>query len=95
MATIVQTDGTSRTVKNLGWLLRHWAEVQQFELRSNRDGTGRMVAYLTRDRRYETDWASCTLAARWIHRPVFAGVPVQFRGYHPDGCTCAEHAPTA
>lgn len=27
---IIHTDGTVKTVKNLGWLLRNWQEVEHF-----------------------------------------------------------------
>ena len=75
-----------REVKNLGWLFRHWKEVDHFEILTN-DTLGRcdswrgayMIAHLRDGRRYETPWADRRILKRWLDRPVFRGIRVLYR----------------
>jgi hypothetical protein len=68
-----------KRVKNLGWLLRHGADVRRFY----RLGTF-MVALVakpapgggyTATRLYCCDWASDSVMVEWLNRPVFRDVP--------------------
>jgi hypothetical protein len=78
MATIINADGTIKSVKNLGWLLRNWKLVKEFEIIEMEQGEGLMIAHLKDGRKYSTNWASFTLCKEWLHRPVFIGVPLQW-----------------
>ena len=70
---------TVRPVRNLGWLLKHWREVERFavspaylvaECRRNTDGA-RVV--------YITTFASVAVLRVWLNRPVFRGLPIDWR----------------
>lgn len=85
-ARVYSSDQKSvKTVKNLGWLLRHWKEVKEFYI-SHVDGRNfpnpeyRMQACLTDGRMYETDWASLEILWHWLDRPVFRGVKLNWFG---------------
>lgn len=75
--TLVRPGKAPRELKNLGWLRRHWKEVQSFTLAKLPDGApsaGRMVAHL-RGADFISDWASVDVMLRWVERPTFRGVP--------------------
>ena len=72
-----------RTVKNLGWLLKHWKDVQCFEciaVWDNPVGPAPadtiLVAHLGNGKVYITNWASYHLMRAWLHRPVFRTLPI-------------------
>lgn len=71
-------DGTTRTVKNLGWLVRHWREVVSFTIDAPRiDNCDCLLrAHMSDGAEYSTDFASSNLLKDWLHRPVFRGRPV-------------------
>jgi hypothetical protein len=77
----------SREVKNLGWLLRHWQDVEYFAVR--RIGARRretcscsvvLIAQLRDGRTYETHYADASILRDWLHRPVFIGLTVWWLG---------------
>lgn len=73
--------GKVRAVKNLGWLLRHWKEVESFTVDPHPDTprTDCILRATMRDgTKYETDFASASILNDWLHRPVFRGLPVQW-----------------
>jgi hypothetical protein len=82
MPIVQKTNGKTVKVKNLGWLLKHWKEVDYFNL--YRFGNfpkneGLMIAkmkagsgYLS----YRTEWASYDLMSEWLKRPVFDGIEI-------------------
>lgn len=90
----VSPDGKVKPVKNLGWLLKHWKEVERFEVmpwglqqvggKPHRPGKHHwdalMIAYLRDGGRYEALWADRSVMRDWLHRPVFRGVPVKWFG---------------
>ena len=78
MACIINTDGSVKPVKNLGWLLKNWKLVSEFEVIEMERGTGLLIAHLKDGRKYSTNWASFSLCREWLHRPVFIGVPLQY-----------------
>jgi hypothetical protein len=82
MATVISAAGESRPVKNLGWLIRHWKEVERFQVeRTAHPGReGVLTAFLKGGGRYVTSWASLSLCRDWLGRPVFKGVPIDFLG---------------
>lgn len=73
---------TWKEVKNLGWLLRNWKQVDSFNIApivGKQDGMQwdvLMTAYLRDGRIFETKWASRKVCAEWLHRPIFRGLPV-------------------
>jgi len=78
---LVKFNGESKPVKNLGWLLRHWKEVDFICITKLRDGRGWMRVFLKRPKRdgvfyYFATWESWELCVQWVHRPVLRGVPV-------------------
>lgn len=83
-AVVVSGDQV-REVKNLGWLLRNWRDVDRFEILTKGEFTNRyglngayMIAHLRSGRRYETPWLSLDALRDWLKRPVFDGVPVHY-----------------
>lgn len=74
---------TVREVKNLGWILRHWAEVSRIVV-DPRDNGGAMVYFYLKDgRRYVTDYASRCVLRGFLDRPVFCGLPVYWGSETP------------
>jgi hypothetical protein len=74
--------GVVRHVKNLGWLLHHWRDVDRFDV-SGSDLNGfdaRLVAYLGDGRQYEAYWASRHVLRNWLRRPVFRGATLTWFG---------------
>jgi hypothetical protein len=73
------SDGPVRSVKNLGWLRRHWKDVSRFEV--TRDPTGYGAALLTAHLRdggfYRTPFADASVLINFLDRPVFRGVAVK------------------
>jgi hypothetical protein len=81
--TVVRPGKADRHVKNLGWLLRHWKEVEAFTLAKMPRGhawDGYMVAHLSDGGEFRTRWASVEVMLRWLRRTTFAGSP----GTSPD-----------
>ena len=86
-ATVVYPDGRVRTVRNLGWLLRHASEVRAITFGVKRDGDspawhGRyvMVAELEDGTVYGTPFADQRVAAQWLSRPSLYQVPLLWFG---------------
>lgn len=83
MATIWKADGSlEREVKNLGWLLRHWQDVERFIV-TKYEGTApvtdaRFVAKLRDGRSYMTDFGSALILWRFLHRRTFFTLPVKW-----------------
>lgn len=85
-ATIYRPGNEPRTVKNLGWLLRNWTDVQTFQLLLSPPKSRcdlRLVAHLRDGGQYETDFASLSVCWRWLNRPVFQTIPASV--HSPDG----------
>lgn len=88
MAYIEYADGGSRPVKNLGWLLRHSAEVESLawasyapEARWTNGGMqGLFSAYMRNGNVYRTSYASFQVWKSFINRPVFRGVECNVNG---------------
>lgn len=90
MATIHGPDmRLLRTVKNLGWLLRHAGDVVRIDVSAHlpgdvaMDGDGWacvLRAQLADGRYYRTPWQSRYLCRQWLQRPSFRGVPLRWLG---------------
>ena len=63
---------------NLGWLLRHWQQVESFdyEYRGGQRGSDELRARLRDGRVYATDFADLTVCFHWLNRPTFQGLPL-------------------
>lgn len=80
-ATITSPDGKVRTVKNLGWLLRHWKDVTRVavNISTEQHTDCVLVAYTRNGSIYETPYASLTVLFGFLDRPVFRGLPFHIR----------------
>lgn len=79
---VIRPDGQVRRVKNLGWLLRHWKEVNRIQVRENDnpDDDAYLVAHMDDGSLYRTGWACRDVCFDWLRRPVFYGVPLDWFG---------------
>lgn len=75
MATVFYPNGVTKSVKNLGWLLRNWQQVHKiwFEVDSNNQNDGNLNVLLRNGGIYSTEFASLTVCFNWLNRPVFKG----------------------
>lgn len=76
-ATVTLPGEKPKTVKNLGWLLAHWNQVDRlaFVWAPSKETVcdGKLVVTLRGGTVYETDFASLSVCWRWLNRPVFIG----------------------
>ena len=78
-STVNYSDGTTRGVKNLGWLMRHAAVVTRIIIIPQGEGGATMIAELEKSNRrglryptrYVTGWADFTLAVQFAGRRLF------------------------
>jgi len=78
--------GDVKVVKNLGWLIKHWKDVQEFDVRQYTGEwfqehildapDGILIARLLDGRVYACHWWSIMICKDWLHRPVFSGAPL-------------------
>jgi hypothetical protein len=86
MAIVIEHDGSQREVKNLGWLLRHSAEVEWLEIQEGAQGDGcYLVAHMgtgpSSERRYETPFGSYRVCWNWLQRRRLAHASIDVQ--HP------------
>lgn len=80
-AFITKPDGTERKVKNLGWLLRHWKEVERIYVTTFPTQPAAVMRVIMRDGTvYRTGWASVDVLVAWLHRPTFYNTTVCWDG---------------
>lgn len=74
-------------VKNLGWLRRHWIEVENFRITAAfaqlPDDEVYIVAKLKDGGIYHTSFACTNVLFNWLDRPIFRGLPATI--VRPDG----------
>jgi hypothetical protein len=74
---VVDPEGNVRSVKNLGWLVRHSADVRELRVQFPRhvddDGKPILVAYLNDGTRYATNFEDVTVLRKWVHRASLRG----------------------
>lgn len=94
MATVITPDGRRTPVKNLGWLLRHAADVERIEFTTDAPhGTFWtaenyiLTATLRDGTRYVTPFASAEVFRQWVQRPSLAHVDVAYGPGVADGLT--------
>jgi len=81
--TVVERGERERSLKNSGWLLRHWGEVRHFTLRTTISGVKLqgtlLVAWLASgpDDSFSEGWVGdVDDVLTWLRRPVFHGLKV-------------------
>lgn len=79
MKTYIQhPGGIARPVKNLGWLLRNWRNVDSFSFYYSPAKTGCvdgvLSARMTDGSFYRTEFACLSVCFRFLRRPVFDGL---------------------
>lgn len=78
----VYRDGKVNQVKNLGWLLRHWKEIEYFEVGNvtlSDDNTfSHALRAVGNDWIYETEYPSLSALHSWLNRPTFKGLVVNW-----------------
>ena len=92
-ALVVTADGKFKQVKNLGWLLKHWQDVEMFLVKeptfmekyllSEHEGwepDAILTAIMKDGVRYITTYADKGILEGWLARPVFIGCPVNWFG---------------
>lgn len=91
MSTVTTKDGKSRTVKDLGWLLvrvrRHAVDTVVIRENKERSKLGDAGAWVTVNfsdgTKYETTFASFSVALKWFHRPSFSGYSLMIPSEDP------------
>ena len=73
---IVLKNGKQRKVKNLGWLLRHWKEIEYINVFETRDSYDLLMYVKLVDSYYITRWASRIVCWEWLLRPTFYDLPI-------------------
>jgi hypothetical protein len=83
MSTVLRAGEPPKAVKNLGWILRHWAEVEWLGFNYAPDNkrmiAGEFVAKLKDGTTYISEYASLSVFWHWVNRPVFKGVTLRLR----------------
>jgi hypothetical protein len=80
---VIAKNGSKKFVKNLGWLLRNSKLVSRLEVRKAAEISGFeavLVAQLTDGRIFEALFASLEVLERWLKRPIFLGVSLNWLG---------------
>ena len=80
MAIVFYPDGSYKKVKNLGWLLRNWKDVDRFKVIRGTASQARLVAYMRDGREFDTQFASKDVLWNFLKRPVFIGLHVNWFG---------------
>lgn len=71
-------NGSTRNVKNLGWLLRHASQVRAFYLHTQPHLS--LCAELEDGRAFHTTWASLSVFLDWVGRRSFLALPLHLDG---------------
>lgn len=83
-AWVIHPDGRPKKVKNLGFVLKHWREVDSMLIESVSGPGSRwdavMFVALRDGSVYVTAWASLSVMRDWLDRPVFRGQRVRWNG---------------
>lgn len=90
-ATVFVPGKWPRTVKNLGWLLKHWRDMPEFRVYDSCYGSITLEARMQRTgTRYRTTFASLVVLWDSLDRPVFRGAPLNWYGTYT---TCGGDVP--
>lgn len=74
-----------KQVKNLGWLLRNWQQVSGFTVSPHPEVSRGfqpdcvLIAHLKGGGEYQTGFSSAEILKRWLKRPVFKGLSVDWK----------------
>jgi len=84
---MIPSTARGRPVKNLGWLLRHWKEVESFTILPHPPCSGIadciLVANLKDVETYQTGFGCASVLKDWLDRPVFRGLPIDWQYPEP------------
>jgi hypothetical protein len=80
MESRVTKNGRVRVVKNLGWLLRHWKDVESFWVKTNISGGAYLTAILRGGGEYTTRFADKGILRKFLDRRIFRGVVAEWNG---------------
>lgn len=80
---VVRANGTVFNPRNLGWILKHWMEVESINAR--RSGEGYIVLFWARSPQtkwwsFETYFMDGSVLKDWLDRPVFRGLTITWNG---------------
>lgn len=81
MATVSYPNGKVKTVRNLGWILRHWKDVESFTITDEGNARAwgcKLRANLKDGAVYETNFADRDVCYKFLHRPSFHGIRVEW-----------------
>lgn len=73
-----------KPVKNLGWLLRNWQSVESFTIKPHPpeprgfQTEALLIAHLKGGGEYQTGFACASILKRWLDRPAFRGVKIDW-----------------
>ena len=72
-------NGTSKEIKNLGWLLRNYAKVQRFEIVELLHKKCILTAYCDNDIQYECHFQCLFVCQNWLknHKRIFNGLHLE------------------
>lgn len=76
---VVSPDGTVKYVKNLGWILRQWKNIDRLTW-ENQGGSGVFRADMRDGSVYTTSYASFDVFLNFIDRPVMRGLTIYVNG---------------
>lgn len=83
-AWVIHPDGRPKRVKNLGYVLKNWKEVDTMLVAPVsgpvRDWAAVMFVALRDGSIYATAWADLSIIRDWLDRPVFRGLRVRWGG---------------
>lgn len=72
----VMKNGKIKNVKNLGWLLRHWQEVEYINVFETTSKSDLLMYVELKDSYYISEWASRKVCWGWLCRPTFRDLPI-------------------
>lgn len=80
---VTRPDGTKKIVANLGWMLRHWKEVESFKVEKGKFNgyEAHLMMSLKDGTTYETPYASRAILLHFLHRPVFMSLQGTWFGH--------------
>ncbi len=91
MPTVLRYGKAPKQVKNLGWLMRHAAEIIELGFtRFNEHGPYQLSAKLKGSTTYLSEYASYGVFLDWVNRPSFHGLALTVIDQHKDGAVVAQ-----
>ncbi len=86
-ANVVYPNGNIKEIKNLGYMLRNWKEIESIQVGNFEEYEGKGMSpdcFMSVDfqdgKIYTTGFMSKSVLASWLDRPVLRGLPVLWFG---------------